>query len=121
MTRVVDFNAFRAEHEGEPVDLKIGGDTYHLASSMPAAVAVDAIALKAKMDDNEEVPLEVLDKMGRSVFGDDVWGSLLAKHRIQIDEVGDLIQMVLKLYAGGSDDADPFEGQTPPTPESSST
>lgn len=114
MTKVIDFDAFRAERKREPVVLRIGGVDYILASSMPASVAVDVIRLRRDIGEDEDVPLEVLDEMGRAVFGETVWRDLLADHRLEVDELGDLLQMVLAAYT-------PAKPETPEDPQAAST
>lgn len=109
MSRVIDFDAFRAERKEEPVTLRIGGEVFELASSLPASVAVDLIRLKKDMNEADEVPVETLDMVGNAVFGTEVWRVLLAKHRVTVSELSDLIQMVLEAYNPKGDDKDPPE------------
>lgn len=111
MTRTVDFDAFRAERDDEPVEILIGGERYQLPASLPAIIAIDMIHLKSTTDAGAEVSVEMLNKVGNSVFGEDVWRELLGKHRIQVDELGELIQMVLKVYSPGAEE-DPTVAST---------
>ena len=120
MTRTVDFDAFRAEQKHEPVILHIGGEDYELPPSMPASVAVDLIHLKKRFNDDDDVPLDVLDSFGKSIFGDHVWEDLITKHRLLTDEIGELLQMVLAMYSPKEEKADPQKASTPRTRKSSS-
>lgn len=108
MSQTIDFDAFRAEQAKVPVKLRIGGVEYDLPSSLPAAVAVDMIHLKSRFGDDSDVPIEILDTFGRSIFGPDLWVTVLTTHRIEVNELGDLIQMVLAAYS-------PKEPADPPT------
>lgn len=116
MGKLIDFDAFRAERVQDPVRLKIGGKTYDLPPSMPASIAVDLIHIKTTLTDDADVPVEMLDNVGRSIFGADTWRAVLEEHRIQVDEIGDLIQMVLEAYSPAKDaDADPQVASTQET------
>lgn len=122
MGKLIDFDAFRAERVQEPVILRIGGEDYNLPSSLPASVAIDVIHLQKQVkSDEEEVPFEALDAVGRSVFGPAVWEDVLMKHRVGMDEMVDLIKMVLAAYSPvAEDDADPQVASTPEMSEPSS-
>lgn len=116
MAKLIDFDAFRAERNEDPVILKLGGKTYNLPPSMPASIAVDLIYIKATLGEENDVPLDMLDKVGRSIFGGDLWESVLNEHRIQVDEIGDLIRMVLEAYSPEpAGDADPQAASTQET------
>lgn len=122
MTKLIDFNMFRAERDAEPVILVIGEDRYELPPTLPVSVALDMIEMKATLDDSADVPLDMLGKTGEAVFGDELWQSLLVKHHIGVDEIGPLIQMVLAAYSpvDEDDDTDPSAASTQETTESSS-
>lgn len=120
MTRTVDFDAFRAERKDEPVLFKIGGKTYELPSSLPAAIAVDVIRLRAVEGDEAEVPLDVLETFGAAMFGKEIWEQLKDEHRLTMSELPRLLEMVLEVYT----EEDPKDQESPastsPTSESSS-
>jgi hypothetical protein len=99
VTTTVDFDAFRAEQNQEPVKLVIGGKIYDLPAAMPASIAVDLIRMKSSLADDDDVPVDQLDRVGRAVFGADLWETVLGEHRIQVNEIGPLIQMVLAAYS----------------------
>jgi len=99
MTRTVDFDSFRAEQHDEPVVFMIGGETYFLPSSLPAAIAVDVIALREKTGENGEVPLETLNIFGEATFGKGLWRVVLDKHRVTIAEIPSLLEKVLEVYS----------------------
>lgn len=99
MTRTVDFDAFRAEQHEEPVVFKIGGEVYFLPSSLPAAIAVDVIRLRAETGDRGEVPLETLNTFGVACFGEELWRTVLDKHRVTIAEIPTLLEKVLEVYS----------------------
>lgn len=112
MSKIVDFDQFRAEQNKEPVLFKIGGETYELSPSLPASIAVEVIALQKTMSEDDDVPLETLEKVGIATFGSELWLQVLDKHRIGIDELAMLIGMILEAYAPGK----PSDPQTASTP-----
>lgn len=122
--RVIDFDKFRAESKDEPVEFIIGGKTYALPSALPASMAVDVLRMKADMDDDDDVPAEMMDQFGSSLFGPTMWSELLHEHRITIDEITPLMEKVFDAYMGTSegDGADPKSGSpTSAADESAST
>jgi hypothetical protein len=104
MTRVIDFDAYRAEQKKEPVELKIGGKTYELPSSLPASLALDMVRLKADMDSKAEIPPEILGKLGVGAFGEETFRAILEEHALTLDELGKLMQDVLRAYTGTEDE-----------------
>lgn len=70
---------------------------------MPASLAVDLIHMKSTLSDDDEVPLDRLDEVGRAIFGSELWRKLLDTHRIGSNELGPLIEMVLAAYAPKQD------------------
>ena len=104
MSRIVDFDAFRAEQKREPLKLKIGGKTRKLPASMPAALALDVIRLHAEMAADAEPKIEDLLKIGAGLFGGtDAFQAVLMDAGVGLDELGDLIQMVIEAYTGAPD------------------
>lgn len=103
MGNTIDFDAFRAEQNQEKINLRIGGVDYPLPPSMPASLAVDLIRMRTELADEDDVPVERLDDVGRAIFGEPLWHELLATHRVQVDELGPLIEMVLAAYSPKED------------------
>lgn len=104
MTRTVDFDAFRAEQKLEPLALKIGGKTYDLPPSLPAALALDVIRLNETMQKDEEPKVEDLLRIGAALFGgSEQFHSVLTEAGVSLEELGDLIQMVVEAYTGTAD------------------
>lgn len=108
--RVIDFNAFRAEQKEEPVEFKIGEDTYLLPPTMPAALAVDVLELQALVGPNGDpesmIPPQKLDGFCRAIFGSEMWVQILDKHRLTLDETPELLRQVIGAYAE-QDEEDP--------------
>lgn len=111
----LDFDAFRRERRGEPKEVTIGGSTYLLPVSLPAAVALDVIAIQSnqspcdehapligptcdKCDAGPDVPPETLFRMADPLFGDGVLRSIAVKHELDVDELGELILRAFELY-----------------------
>lgn len=104
MTRIVDFDAFRAEQKQEPLELKIAGQTYALPASMPASLALDVIRLHEDMEADQEPKVEDLLKIGAGLFGGTAkFQAVLMEAGVGLDELGDLIQMVIEAYTVASD------------------
>lgn len=118
MSRIVDFDSFRAETRGEPVVLKIGGEEYNLPAGLPADVALEAVRIQHIVRDVELMELkpeektalinqrlgenadELIYATGRGLFGEDLFEQIIHKHRITIDELPQLIQMTFAAYNG---------------------
>ena len=97
---VIDFDAFRAEQKAEPMLLKIGGKTYKLPPSMPAALALDIVRLKALEGDDANVQVEDLLKVGSALFGGEAqFQSILAEGGITMDELPELLKKVITAYS----------------------
>ena len=112
--RTIDFDLYRAEKDDEPVDFIIGGKHYALPSSLPASIAVDAIRMQAMQEDEDaEVPPEMMDQFGQSIFGPTIWKELLMEHRLTVDEIEPLVERVMGAYTDA-----PKEETEVPTSES---
>ncbi len=99
MTNVIDFDAFRAEQKAEPVRLIIGGETYALPSSLPAALALDVIRMQANgKAEGDEVDEQYLETIGKALFGGDLFLEVIQKHNITLSELPDLIRLVFAAY-----------------------
>lgn len=101
MSNLIDFDAFRAEQEGEPIQLKIGGVVYDLPTSMPAAVALDLIRLRKDLGEDEDVPPEALEKLATSIFGSVLLREILDRNRLTLPEMAELLQRVFEAYNPG--------------------
>lgn len=112
--QTIDYDAFRREVEQEPIGFKIGGVTYDMAPSLPAAIAIQVLALQESKDSNDDVPLDLLQSVGASCFGADVWVELLTVNNVTIEEIPDLVQAMLSAYApqDEDDDEDPQPAST---------
>jgi hypothetical protein len=110
MTRTIDFDAFRAEQKREPVELLVGGKTYQLPPTLPAALALDVVRLNEELGAGAEARTEDLLNVGAALFGgEDGFKAVLTESGIGLDELPDLIQMVVEVYT--ADPADPTPAQ----------
>ncbi len=100
MTRTIDFDAFRQEQEAEPLVLKLGGKEYQLPSAIPAQLALEIIRIRAQYGPEHDIEPQELDKLGRALFGPDLWATCLGEGHVTIDELPALIQFVLNEYGG---------------------
>ena len=106
-TRVLDFDAARAERKREPLTLKIGGQAYTLSAGLPASIALDMIRLKANEGENFVIPYEELDSIGQRLFGSETWKAILDGARLDLDELGELIKQTIQALQGDKDDGSP--------------
>lgn len=122
MSGTIDFDKFRAEQQLEPIKFTIGGVTYDLPPTLPASVAVDVIRMKIEIGEDANIPVETLDVFGSSIFGPELWRTVLDRHRVTLEELPTLIRMVLGAYTADEAADDPKEEASPtsPTTESSS-
>ena len=47
-----------------------------------------------------EIPETEIDKFGVDIFGEELWRTILDKHRLTVDEIPVILQMVLEVYTG---------------------
>lgn len=106
MTKVIDFDAFRAEQKAEPLELKIGGKTFTLPSALPATLVVDVIR-RNTVNADEEFEAEELVKMGQAIFGsDEAFNTLLNEGAVTVTELPELFKMIFAAYTSdGEPDA----------------
>ena len=96
--RVVDFDAFRAERNAEPVAVIIGGETYELPADMPAEVALEVVSLRRDLDDGDDLPVERIEPIARALFGEQMFDDIVKKHRVTAVELGALVSSVFGYY-----------------------
>jgi hypothetical protein len=109
VTKVIDFDAFRAEQEAEPVELRVNGRTYELPASIPASLALDIIR---RNPDGSVVELDSseLATMGDKIFGGkENFSRILEDNSITMAELPELFKLVFATYnsAGASEAPNP--------------
>ncbi len=101
MTRTIDFDAFRAEQKQEPLELKLGGKTYELPTSMPAPLALEIIRLQGGGDGEMDIPPTEIARLGAALFGGvEQFETIMTDGRVTMDEMPELIKMVVMMYSG---------------------
>lgn len=95
--KLIDFDAFRAEQRGEPLKIKIEGETYELAADLPAAVMLDYLRLTEDGDETV-IPTRQLRKVMLHMFGAEVLEALVDKHRLTDRELSALFQQTMSAY-----------------------
>ena len=116
MTKVIDFDAFRAEQKVEPIALKLGGHTYPLPSSLPATLALDVIRKNADNSDEEMSPGDMV-AMGEGIFGGaEQFNAILTENNVTMEELPELFKMVFSMYNGEPEAPNP-ESPSDPTPD----
>ncbi len=115
MTRVIDFDAFRAEQKVEPIALKLGGHTYSLPAALPATLALDVIR-KNSVDAAEELDPATMVDMGEAIFGGpEQFNKILTENNVTMNELPELFKMVFATYNGEPEAPNP-ESPSAPTP-----
>lgn len=107
MTKVIDFDAFRAEQAAEPVELRINGHTYALPASIPASLALDII--RRNPDDSElELSASELATLGDKIFGGkENFAAIIDENNITMTELPELFKMVFATYNGAPEAPNP--------------
>lgn len=114
MTRVIDFDAFRAEQKAEPLVLRVGGNEYTLPSSLPATLALDIIRRNPNEAD-VELRSDELEELGQSIFGGaETFHRILVENNITLEELPELFKLVFATYNGEP------EAPNPETPDPTS-
>lgn len=103
MPSVIDFDAFRAEQtknreEVLHTTVKIGGQEYPIAPSLPAVIVLDVLRMRAAEGDDVEISANMATKIGTSIFGEKNWEEILVKHQIGLEALPDLIRLALSAY-----------------------
>lgn len=114
MSRVVDFDAARAERRREPVILRIGGQDYSLSAGLPASVALDLIRMQAETDGELVIPHTQLEDLASRLFGEATWREILDRHRLDLEELEELLRRVIAALQGGDASAKDDGSPNPP-------
>jgi hypothetical protein len=101
--RTIDFDAFRREQKSEPITILIDGESYQIGSDMPAAVALEVIALRQQIGDDADVAPEKIGELATSLFGEELLNTLVTKHRLTTPELAVLVVQVFGEYSKGID------------------
>lgn len=94
----LDFDAFLAEQEHEPVELKLGGKVFSLPYSLPAPLALHLLRLNTGRDPTVTVPPEEIEEVSRGLLGkhyDEILGLLPGG----IEDLSELLTRLLTMYA----------------------
>lgn len=94
---LIDFDAYRAEQQGRPLIIRIGGQDYSLPPSPPASVALDGIRLSRS--GATTVPADEVAGLAAGLFGKPVLDELIGVHRLTVAELQALITRVMDIYA----------------------
>jgi hypothetical protein len=101
--RTIDFDAFRREQKSEPITILIGGESYQIGSDMPAAVALEVIALRNQLGDDADIAPEKIGELAKQLLGDELLDTLVNKHRLTTPELAVLVVQVFGEYSKGID------------------
>jgi hypothetical protein len=97
-SRLIDFDATRAERTKEPLMLRAYGQTFELPGSLPAALFLDIVALEETKGAGAEVTFK--DSLGllQRVFPPDVLDRLLESDDFSVDDFTELAALVVQTY-----------------------
>lgn len=96
MSKVVDFDQFRAEQNGEPVVIKLGGREWNLPPSPAAELALDVIRWQS--DNLDVVPPDKLMDLARGLLTAELLEFALHEQKLTLDELWTLLNMVSEIY-----------------------
>lgn len=110
MTKVIDFDAFRAEQRYDPIVLRIAGQDFELPAFVPASAAMDLVRLREEVGDQAEIPADRLMHIAIELLGGkERFEHLTRSASIGLDELPALVRMVMDAYQDRLPD--------PPTPQ----
>jgi hypothetical protein len=93
-----DFDAFFAELNRKPLRFKVRGETFELPPEIPAAVVKHVIDLQRAGE--SAIPDEVVLDLGKYVLGEEVLNRLVYDLRLDMFEVGKIIDWAWLTYMG---------------------
>ncbi len=97
MGDVKDFDQAWAEKDNETIEFKARGEQYELPPSIPASIMFDAISLKKKYGDEEEIPDEKTMEIAKKMLGEEQVDAM-CDDGLTADELGDIIIWANKQY-----------------------
>lgn len=104
-TRLIDFDAFRAERaKSEPVVVLVGGREWLLPADLPALVALDALRLQEGMQDGDVDPAVLVTatrRIAEALFGEVQLEEMLRETEMSLIELSDLMGRILSAYSAG--------------------
>lgn len=112
MSRIIDFDAARAEREREPLLLRAYGREFSLPPTMPATLFLDIIRLQdeGRFDDD----LTDMEAYGllRRVVPASVLDELRQEEDFAVDDYADLCRLIMQAYMQTGEDG-PGEPEAP--------
>lgn len=97
-SRLIDFDAARAERVKEPLMLRAYGQTFELPGSLPAALFLDIVALEEAKGTAGEVTFKDSLALLQRVFPQDVLDQLLESDDFSVDDFTELAGLVVRTY-----------------------
>lgn len=98
----LDFDALRSEQRAEPLHLILGGKTYDLPPSIPASIVLDINRLHLTEGDSADVSVDDALSMCESLFGGDLFKTVLRESGLSLTELPDLLGKIIEQYIGTS-------------------
>jgi hypothetical protein len=96
----LDFDAFRREHEKEPMIVHIFDKDYELPASLPASVMVRILRLQA--ENGGELPAHEVIFLAEKFMGETMLNELLERPDYSMEVMAEMIKEVIAAYSGGS-------------------
>jgi hypothetical protein len=106
MSRYKDFDAGRAEAEGEPVRFRCRGIDIELPSELPAIIPVTGLRLLKEYGKEGNIPAAEISALSISIIGEESLNKLMAAG-LSTSELGDVLQWLFAVYGGQEMDDGP--------------
>lgn len=103
MSRYKDFDAGRAEAEGEPVVFTIHGIRVELPPELPAIIPVTGLRLLKEYGSEGDIPSSEISALSLSIIGEKALDELMAAG-LTTTELGDVLQWLFAVYGGQETD-----------------
>lgn len=98
MSRLIDFDAARAERTKEPLMLRAYGQTFELPGSLPAGLFLDIVAMEEARGSDSEVTFKDSLSLLQRVFPPAVLDQLLESDDFGVDDFTELAALVVQNY-----------------------
>jgi hypothetical protein len=98
-SRTIDFDAFWAEKERQPIKVKVKGKWYDLPPTLPAGVVVKVCRIKRAQEAGEKVEDAAMVDLAISIIGREQLDSM-CEDGLDSEEMGDMVRQLTAVYRG---------------------
>lgn len=103
-----DFDAMFSEMEYETIPFKAFGRHYSIRKAIPAALVLEM----AEYEDDKDIPVQLLYKATKLIFGEEVLEYWKTKPEFTIDKLGIIIQWAFTAIKGADEEEPEIEEVT---------